>query len=74
MPTAGMFVLLGLGVGAIVLAGRALQPGMDLSPHVRAELLRTRAIEAQRRADRAAQEARELTERWAAAYNSTHGQ
>lgn len=64
MTPVGVIAILGLVVGGIALAGRALQTGTSPSPRVRAELLRARAIEAQQRAAGAARDAREWVERW----------
>jgi len=59
-------VLLGFGIGALVVAGRA-EPRGVVRPQDRPEELRDRAIEAQVRAATASREARELTARWSSA-------
>lgn len=60
------FVLIGFGIGALVVAGRAAPRGVA-NARGSADDLRGRAIEAQARAAIAAREARDLAARWSAA-------
>jgi len=61
--------LLGIGLGAIVIAGRSASRA-TVSPRERADALRISAIEAQREASRASKIARDLTAQWSRAETS----
>lgn len=66
MTRGATIVLLGVGVGAIVVASRA-SARAPAPPRERPDDLRARVVEAQRISARASLLARELAERWSAA-------
>lgn len=66
MPT-GMLVLLGLGVGAVAIAGGINPREESSTARARADALRARTVEAQRRSACASKHARDLMDQWSAA-------
>lgn len=66
MPT-GMLVLIGLGVGAVAIAGGTNPREFKVTARVQADALRTRTVEAQCRSARASKHARDLMDQWTAA-------
>ncbi len=66
MTPGAAIVLIGLGLGTFVVAGRS-DPRAPTSPRERADTLRARAVEAQLASARASRIARELMERWSRA-------
>lgn len=66
-------VLLGFGLGAWMMAIQST-PQTTASPRERADDLRTRAIEAQRRSAIASQVARDLTSQWITTQDGRRGQ
>lgn len=67
MTPGAALVLLGVSVGALVVAGRSSPHAATQTPRERADMLRVRAGEAQQRSAYASQLARDLAAQWSVA-------